>query len=170
MRERHACSHICALSRALSRAPTRAARIRARAQRVTGADGASWGVPADTGVLDAFDSISTMTFAYQGQSMLFEIASEMSRGDEFALATLAANGSLLAVYLSAMAVGYAYMGRDVAGFLPDSVADGPTKTAIGALLYFHVMITCAARAGARAPPPPRAATARGHRSPCAHGR
>ena len=76
--------------------------------------------------------------------MLFEIASEMRRGDEFPKATLCANASLLVLYLAAMAVGYAYEGDHVAGFLPDSVPDGPAKTVIGFLLYFHVMITYAA--------------------------
>ena len=72
--------------------------------------------------------------------MLFEIASEMRRGDEFPKATLCANASLLVLYLAAMAVGSRTVttSRASARHVPDGPQDRHQLPA-----YFHVMITYA---------------------------
>lgn len=97
--------------------------------------------PAGMTLWDAFDSASAMTFAYQGQSMLFEIASEMEDGRDFGKAVRASGCGLGAVYAVAMGAGYYYRGGAVPAFLPDALADSWLKTALGAILYYHVIVT-----------------------------
>mmetsp|Transcript_9563 Transcript_9563/g.28983 ORF Transcript_9563/g.28983 Transcript_9563/m.28983 type:complete len:451 (-) Transcript_9563:16-1368(-) len=107
-----------------------------------GGEPAAWAPPNDMTVWLAFDSISATTFAYQGQSMLLEIAHEMENPRrDFALSIFAAGFGLIALYAGAMFLGYHYRGATVAGFLPDSLADGPAKTLVGLLLFFHVAVT-----------------------------
>jgi len=102
---------------------------------------ASFGPPAGMSVWDAFDAISAMTFAYQGQSMLFEIASEMEDARDFGKAVKASGCGLFAIYAVAMAAGYYYRGAGVAAFLPDALDDSWLKTALGVALYYHVIVT-----------------------------
>ena len=107
----------------------------------TGGDPSRWLPPSDMSVWDAFDSISAMTFAYQGQSMLLEIANEMEDARDFGKAIKVSGGSLLGLYACAMGCGYYYRGADVPSFLPDALDDSPLKTLVGVLLYFHVVVT-----------------------------
>ena len=44
------------------------------------------------------------------------------------------------VYATAAVVAYGRVGDSVAGFLPDSLPNGPTKSAVGALLTFHILV------------------------------
>ena len=107
----------------------------------TDGEPSTWLPPASMTLWDAFDSISAMTFAYQGQSMLLEIAAEMEDGRDFPKAVKVSCASLVGLYACAMAVGYYYRGQSVASFLPDSLDDGWLKTLIGLVLYFHVVVT-----------------------------
>jgi hypothetical protein len=102
---------------------------------------ASLGPPAGMSVWDAFDAISAMTFAYQGQSMLFEIASEMEDARDFGKAVKVSGCGLFCIYAVAMAAGYYYRGAGVAAFLPDALDDSWLKTALGVALYYHVIVT-----------------------------
>jgi len=103
---------------------------------------APWGPPPAMTAWACLDAISSMTFAYQGQSMLLEIAHEMrdARRD-FEAAVKISCASLLALYACAMGAGLRYRGLGVASFLPDALPDGAAKTAAGLLLYFHVVVT-----------------------------
>ena len=100
-----------------------------------------WLPPPDMSVWDCFDSVSMMTFAYQGQSMLLEIADEMEDPRDFGKAVKVSCGSLVGLYACALAVGYYYRGAAVPSFLPDALDDSPLKTLVGVLLYFHIVVT-----------------------------
>ena len=103
---------------------------------------ASWSKPESSSVWDCFDAISSTTFAYQGQSMLLEIAHEMENAPrDFGKAITASCGGLLALYSMATGLGYYYRGARVAGFLPDDLEDNASKTLVGLMLYFHVAVT-----------------------------
>lgn len=104
-------------------------------------ESAQWSPPRGLELWDAFDSISAMTFAYQGQAMLFEIANEMQDRRDFGKAVKVSGVSLCALYAAAMSVGYYYRGASVDSFLPDALDDGPAKTVVGLVLYFHVVVT-----------------------------
>lgn len=106
------------------------------------ADGpAIWAKPPSSSVWDCFDAVSSTTFAYQGQSMLLEIGSEMADKQDFGKAITASCAGLLGLYTAATALGYYYRGARVAGFLPDDLEDNVSKTCVGLLLYFHVAVT-----------------------------
>ena len=103
---------------------------------------ATWSKPEASSIWDCFDAISSTTFAYQGQSMLLEIADEMENAPrDFGKAITASCGGLLALYSIATGLGYYYRGARVAGFLPDDLEDNASKTLVGLMLYFHVAVT-----------------------------
>jgi hypothetical protein len=47
---------------------------------------------------------------------------------------------MITVYTATSALGYAALGRDVAGFLPDSMEAGAAKSAVGCLLTLHTAV------------------------------
>ena len=103
---------------------------------------ATWSKPESSSVWDCLIAISSTTFAYQGQSMLLEIAHEMENAPrDFGKAITASCGGLLALYSMATGLGYYYRGARVAGFLPDDLEDNASKTLVGLMLYFHVAVT-----------------------------
>jgi len=98
--------------------------------------------PADDGasVLSLYSSFGSFIFAYQGQSLFLEIMREMKSPRHFPRAVGVANGFMLLVYAGSCVVGYGSRGAAVESFLPDSLADGPLKRAVGLLLAFHVAV------------------------------
>ncbi len=98
----------------------------------------SIGIPPGETFLTVYSSMGSFIFAYQGQSMFLEIMREMQEPRSFPRALYVANGLMGLVYTASVAVGYGVCGSSVARFLPDSLPAGPAKTALSALLTFHV--------------------------------
>lgn len=97
----------------------------------------SVGVPEGTSAIQVFGHLSSFTFAYQGHSVILEVVREMAEPRDFPRAVVVANIIMVGVYTATSAVGYAAFGRGVAGFLPDSLPDGPARRAVSLLLLFH---------------------------------
>ena len=104
----------------------------------SGAGGHSLWPAADTSFLQKYSNAGTFIFAYQGQSMFLEIMREMRLPRHFSRAVLTANGAMVLTYTLAVVVGYGARGDRVAGFLPDSLDEGPLRAIVAALLSFHV--------------------------------
>lgn len=104
-----------------------------------GATHSLW-IPEGTSAMSVFGHLSSFTFAYQGHSVMLEIMREMAAPSDFHKAALLANGIMITVYTSTSVVGYAAFGHSVAGFLPDSLPNGPAKRVVGALLIFHTAV------------------------------
>ena len=92
------------------------------------------------GVLDTYSSVSNIIFAYQGQSMMFELMAEMRDPSTFGKGLAAANGIYTSVYVSVSVVCFYLAGRDVKPFLLDSVPSGPLRIIAALLLGFHILI------------------------------
>jgi len=96
--------------------------------------------PPGSHFLDSFGYFSSFVFAYNGHSVVLEIMREMHEPRTFPYAVLSANGLMITVYTATSALGYAALGRDVAGFLPDSMEAGAAKSAVGCLLTLHTAV------------------------------
>ena len=55
-------------------------------------------------------------------------------------AAVVANVAMTVVYATTVCIGYGIEGEAVAGFLPDSMAAGPARVAVGLLLAFHLLV------------------------------
>lgn len=94
----------------------------------------------DLNFIEVFSSFSSFVFAYQGQSIYFEMMSEMKEPSLFPKAAAYAYGVMVFVYGITVIVAYGYEGSSVAGFLPDSMSDGALKIVASVLIIFHVLV------------------------------
>jgi amino acid permease len=96
--------------------------------------------PSAAGVLELAASVCAVVFAYQGQSIYLEIMREMRTPSRFGRAAVFANLLMATAYSVTVAVGYGAYGTSVAGFLPDSLREGPVRVAVGLLLALHLIV------------------------------
>ena len=73
--------------------------------------------------------------------MFLEIMREMRDARQFPNSVVTANAVMAGVYLITTAAAYGAVGRDVDGFLPFSLQQGPLKTIVGVLLCFHIVVS-----------------------------
>lgn len=79
-------------------------------------------------------------YAFQGHSIFLELVREMRSPAQFGRALYVSNGLMAVAYMLTSAIGYAARGNGVAGFLPDSMAEGGARAAVGGLLAFHTAV------------------------------
>lgn len=101
--------------------------------------GSVWPPPTTT-VLEASGSLCAIIFAYQGQSVYLEIMREMAEPSRFARSVVGATSLMTGTYALIVLLAYGTRGAAVAGFLPDDLADGGAKTAVGLLLALHTAV------------------------------
>jgi len=80
----------------------------------------------------ALDALATLA--------LLSVMREMRQPRRFGVAVHSATLGMVFVYCLAVAIGYGSQGSQVADFLPDSLANGPAKAAVGFLLAMHAAV------------------------------
>lgn len=108
--------------------------------REPGAETRLWPITTNVTLLSQYNHMSSFIFAYQGQSMFFEIMREMRSSRKFPQALLLANIFMALLYSTTSAVAYHYKGTSVSSFLPGSLKPGPARTITALLLTYHVII------------------------------
>jgi amino acid permease len=98
------------------------------------------GVEPGMNVFDFLQSLSSIVFAYQGQSIFFELMSEMKNPKEFTKSSNLAYTIMACVYALIVIVAYGIEGENVADFLPASMNPGTAKTVVGVLIVFHIIV------------------------------
>lgn len=99
------------------------------------------GVKPGTDAFDFLQSLSSIVFAFQGQSIFFELMSEMKEPKSFGNSLSSAYSFMLFCYTLTVVIAYGTEGTNVAGFLPDTLADGsPAKITVGIFVVFHIMV------------------------------
>jgi Transmembrane amino acid transporter protein len=95
-------------------------------------------------LLAGFDFIGAMAsivFAYQGQSIFFELIGEMKHGQQFPRATLVAYLVMFLSYATTIVIAYGSNGADTPGFLPDILKSGSASAiAVSVLTLFHLIV------------------------------
>lgn len=93
--------------------------------------------------LQIYGRTSTMVFAYQGQSIYYEIMREMKSSSDFPKAIFAASTIMGSVYLATCTISVWMMGQNVPEFLPDAipVSHVMVRRIVGWLLAFHVLVS-----------------------------
>jgi len=99
----------------------------------------SIGVPKEK-FFTAYNSVSAMIFAYQGQSVFLEIMSEMKTAEDWPKALWFGQSIMIPCYVVTAATGYYLLGDTVPGFLPSALPNNGVKTFVNLLLCFHVII------------------------------
>lgn len=100
----------------------------------------TWPATANTTMLSQYNHMSSFIFAYQGQSMFFEIMREMRSSSKFPQSLLLANLFMASLYGMTSAVAYHFKGTSVSSFLPGSLKAGPARTIVALLLTYHIVI------------------------------
>lgn len=96
----------------------------------------------DTDALSYLRALSSIVFAYQGQSIFLELMAEMKDSKQFPKATLVSYIIMLATYSATVVIAYGVKGQDVPDFLPDVLHAGSVPAQIvGVLTFFHIMVT-----------------------------
>ena len=101
------------------------------------------GIYPGTTILDYLESLSAFVFAYQGQSIYFELMNEMRHPEEFPKACYIAYGIMCTIYGSVVIVVYGLLGaNNTPEFLPDSLSDGTiAKQIVGILVVLHICVS-----------------------------
>ena len=96
-----------------------------------------------TAFLQIYGRTSTMVFAYQGQSIYYEIMREMKSSSDFPKAILAASTIMGSVYGATCLVSVFFLGRNVPEFLPDAIPTSHmiVRRIVGWLLAYHVLVS-----------------------------
>mmetsp|Transcript_5915 Transcript_5915/g.14023 ORF Transcript_5915/g.14023 Transcript_5915/m.14023 type:complete len:479 (+) Transcript_5915:93-1529(+) len=95
----------------------------------------------NTSPFDFLASLSAFVFAYQGQSIYFELMSEMKDFSQFPMACSSAYFGMCIVYAATVVVAYGVKGANTPEFLPDSMQDGLAKRIAGALVILHIAVS-----------------------------
>ena len=98
------------------------------------------GVMEGTTVFGFLQALSSIIFAYQGQSIFLELMTEIKDPKNFGKSCNVAYGVMGVVYTSIVAVAYGISGDHLTDFLPDILTAGPAKTTVGVLLVFHILV------------------------------
>lgn len=99
------------------------------------------GLEPDTNVLSFFGAMGKLCFAYQGQSVFFELISEAKNTKEFTKSTSFAFGTMAFFYILSTVIAYGVEGSQVPGYLPDVLSPGATQTTVGVLIIFHAAVS-----------------------------
>eukprot|EP00121_Abeoforma_whisleri_P006144 Awhi_evm2s5579 len=98
-------------------------------------------VAKDMDVFSFFGGLSSMVFAYSGQSMYLEMIAEMKRPQDFPKTFAITAPYQLFMYSFVSFIGYFYKGNLVSGFIINNIPYGPAYRAAAALLFLHMIIT-----------------------------
>jgi vesicular inhibitory amino acid transporter len=102
--------------------------------------------PSEGTFLQVYGRTSSIVFAFQGQSIYYEIMREMKDSRDFGKAVTIANSMMGSVYLVTCLIvtyfSYTFM-HEVPEFLPNSISvhETLTRTVVGLLLSYHVTIS-----------------------------
>jgi hypothetical protein len=88
--------------------------------------------------MDLYGSTATFVFAFQGQSIFFEIMREMKVPTNFKKAVTVATTMMIGVYLATISLCYYFKGDTVAPFLPASMANPTLRKIVGGLVAFNL--------------------------------
>ena len=101
------------------------------------------GIYPGTTVFQYLESLSAFVFAYQGQSIYFELMNEMSHPKEFPKACYVAYCIMCVIYGSVVIIVYGLLGvNHTPEFLPDSLSDGTfAKQIVGVLVVLHICVS-----------------------------
>jgi len=91
--------------------------------------------------LDFFGSLSSIVFAYQGQSIFMELMTEMKHKRQFPKACNLAYAIMCFVYSFVVITAYGVQGKDTPGFLPEILQTGAAKTTVGVLVVLHITVS-----------------------------
>ena len=100
------------------------------------------GVKPGTSIFTFMENLSSIVFAFQGQSIFMELMSEMKNPEQFSKTTSLSYLIMGFVYTAVVTISYGVEGENVTDFLPN-VVDGPSaaKTTIGVLVVFHLVVS-----------------------------
>lgn len=93
--------------------------------------------PALSSPMQLYAHTGEIIYAFQGHSIFLELVREMQSPAEFGKALYLSNALMAVAYIFTSSIGYAARGDGVAGFLPDSMAEGGARALVGGLLAFH---------------------------------
>jgi len=96
--------------------------------------------PPTGSFLSRYGNISTIIFAYQGQSVFLEMMSEMKDKREWPKALWLGQSVMVPTYILTAAIGYYLLGDTVPAFLPAALPNNGAKVFINLLLAFHVLV------------------------------
>jgi vesicular inhibitory amino acid transporter len=96
--------------------------------------------PALSSPMQLYAHTGEIIYAFQGHSIFLELVREMRSPAQFGRALYVSNALMAGAYMLTSAIGYAARGGDVAGFLPDSMAEGGARAVVGGLLAFHTAV------------------------------
>lgn len=99
-----------------------------------------WPPTQNVTFLGTYNHMSSFIFAYQGQSMFFEIMREMKDSTQFTRSLGFANVYMMLLYGLTAALAYHYKGEGMQGFLPDSLRAKWARILVAVLLVYHVII------------------------------
>uniref|UniRef100_A0A7S3E6Q2 Amino acid transporter transmembrane domain-containing protein n=1 Tax=Chloropicon laureae TaxID=464258 RepID=A0A7S3E6Q2_9CHLO len=108
-------------------------------------EGANY-VPATLGVpkqsfLSGYTNLANIIFAFQGQSMFYEMAAEMKNPRHFAVPSLlTAQVIMCFFYLFTALIAYTYGGQNVNGFILYSLPQNKLRTVCAILIAFHILV------------------------------
>jgi len=88
--------------------------------------------------MELYGSTATFVFAYQGQSIFFEIMREMKQPTHFKKAISVANTIMIGVYLTIISLCYFYKGDTLTDFLPDSMTNPTLRKIVGGLVAYNL--------------------------------
>ena len=93
-----------------------------------------------TNILSFFGALSSVTFAFQGQSIFMELITETKNPKEFTKSSSFAFAIMCFFYMFAVIVAYGVDGDQVVGYLPDVLTAGAVKTFVNILVVLHVTV------------------------------
>lgn len=99
------------------------------------------GVKPGTSIFTVMENLSSIVFAYQGQSYFMEFMNEMKNPEQFTKTASLSYLIMGLIYTSVVAITYGVEGENITGFLPDDVSPGAAKTTIGVLVVFHLLVS-----------------------------
>ena len=104
-------------------------------------DSVLWPLPGS--FVEIYGRTSTMVFAYQGQSIYYEIMREMKSSADFPKAIFSASTVMGSVYAATCIISVWLMGRNVPEFLPDAIdsSHAMVRHVVGWLLSYHVLVS-----------------------------
>jgi len=100
----------------------------------------SVGIPLGVSGFSVYSYMGAFIFSYQGHSIFMEIMREMKNSNQFPKAITTSIGGMMIAYILVSSLGYSTRGMHVAGFLPDSMGKSYSKTVVGMLLVFHILV------------------------------
>lgn len=104
-------------------------------------NGTTVGPSPGTNAFDYITAMSSIVFAYQGQSIFFEMMAEMKQSTQFPKAATVAYTIMLFAYVTTVIIAYGSKGSETPGFLPNILEAGsPVAVAVGILTYIHIVV------------------------------